>query len=78
MGLYQLCKHKGRARDRCDHVWWGAFQHQRKLHRESLSKWTGEEIRTKAHAEAVFDHMKEGFGPGRWTGEGTLPRIPLC
>ena len=78
MGLYKLCKHKGRARDRCDHVWWGAFQHERKLHRESLSKWANEEIRTKAHAQAVFDHMKEAARAGRLSkGDDRGPEGPL-
>jgi len=25
MGLYKLCQHKGRERDRCDHGWWGGW-----------------------------------------------------
>ena len=29
MGLYKLCEHKGRARDRCDHAWWARFRHVR-------------------------------------------------
>ena len=26
MGLYKICTHKGRARDRCEHAWWGSFR----------------------------------------------------
>ena len=65
MGLYKLCKHKKRARDRCEHGWWGAFQHQGKLHRVSLSKWANQEIHTKAEAQTVFDRMKEAARTGR-------------
>ena len=25
VGLYKLCEHKGRARDRCEHAWWARF-----------------------------------------------------
>ena len=24
MGLYKICEHKGRLRDRCEHAWWSA------------------------------------------------------
>ena len=36
MGLYKLCEHKGRNRDRCEHPWWGSFRGVR----VSLSKWS--------------------------------------
>ncbi len=65
MGLYKLCKHRERTRDRCPHGWWGAFQHQGKLHRVSLSKWANQEIHTKAVAQTVFDRMKEAARAGR-------------
>ena len=29
MGLYKICKHTGRARDRCKHAWWGRFRRRR-------------------------------------------------
>ena len=35
MGLYKLCEHKGRNRDRCEHPWWGTFRGVR----VSLTKW---------------------------------------
>lgn len=44
MGLFKRCAHAGRNRDRCDHGWWGAFQHNGHLYRVSLSKWANEEI----------------------------------
>ena len=65
MGLYKLCKHKGRARDRCQHAWWRAFQHRGRLHRVSLSKWANQEISIKAEAQTVFDRMKEAARAGR-------------
>ena len=65
MGLYKLCTHKGRARDRCDHIWWGSFQYQGRLHRQSLEKWSGQEIRTKAEAQVVLDRMKQAVRSGR-------------
>ncbi len=65
MGLYKLCKHRERTRDRCSHGWWGAFQHQGKLHRVSLSKWANQEIHTKAVAQTVFDRMKDAARAGR-------------
>ena len=40
MGLHKICKHKGRARDRCKHAWWGSFRGKR----VSLAKWTNREI----------------------------------
>ena len=65
MGLYKLCTHKGRTRDRCQHGWWGAFQYRGQLHRESLLKWSNQEIHTKAEAQTVFDRMKEAARAGR-------------
>ena len=40
MGLYKICEHKGRARDRCEHAWWGSFRGKR----VSLAKWANREI----------------------------------
>ena len=65
MGLYKLCKHKGRARDRCEHAWWESIQYRGRLHRQSLEKWSGQEIQTKAAAQAVFDRMKEAIRSGQ-------------
>jgi integrase len=54
MGLYKLCEHKGRNRDRCEHPWWGSFRGVR----VSLTKWANREIRSKAEAGAVLDEMR--------------------
>ena len=64
MGLYKLCDHKRRARDRCPHAWWGAFQYHGRLHRQSLEKWSGHELRTKTEAQAVFESLKEAVRSG--------------
>src|SRR4029453_3309037 len=55
MGLYKLCEHKGRARDRCAHAWWARFRQVR----VSLEKWSNREIATKTEAEAIFDDLKK-------------------
>jgi hypothetical protein len=56
MGLYKLCEHKGRLRDRCEHAWWARFCQVR----VSLEKWLNREITTKTEAEAIFDDLKQG------------------
>jgi hypothetical protein len=60
MGLYKLCEHKGRARDRCDHAWWARFRDVR----VSLEKWSNREIATKTEAEAIFDDLKKAVRAG--------------
>ena len=47
MGLHKICTHKGRARDRCTHAWWGSFRGKR----VSLANWTTREIRSKNEAD---------------------------
>jgi len=54
VGLYKICEHKGRARDRCEHIWWGSFRGVR----VSLAKWTNHEIHNKAEAGAALDEMR--------------------
>lgn len=44
MALYKICRHKGRARDRCAHAWWGSWGYKGRLYRQSLQKWSGEDI----------------------------------
>jgi hypothetical protein len=66
MGLYKLCEHKGRARDRCGHAWWGSFQYKGRLHRASLSRWADETIHTKSEAEVIFERMKDAARDGRF------------
>ncbi len=60
MGLYKLCEHKGRARDRCEHAWWARYRHVR----VSLEKWSNDEIKTKTKAEEVFDDLKKAVRAG--------------
>ena len=69
MGLYKLCEHKGRARDRCEHAWWARFRHVR----VSLEKWANEEIRTKTRAEEVFDALKKAVRAGTFDKRGAEP-----
>lgn len=64
MGLYKLCKHKARARDRCEHTWWGSCQFKGRLHRASLGRWANRQIHTKAEAAAVLDRMKDAIRAG--------------
>lgn len=69
MGLYKLCKHKGRPRDRCEHPWWGSFQHRGVLHRVSLGRWANEDVRSKEQANGVLDRMKEKVRAGAFDAD---------
>jgi hypothetical protein len=60
VGLYKLCDHKGRARDRCAHAWWAQF---RKV-RVSLEKWANREIDSKTDADMAFDDLKTALAIG--------------
>jgi hypothetical protein len=66
MGLYKLCEHRRRARDRCEHAWWGSFQHKGRLHRASLSRSANQNLRTKAQAQAALDRMRDAVRAGRF------------
>ena len=77
MGLYKLCKHKGRARDRCKHAWWGSFQFKRRLHRAGLASWSGQAVYSKAEAQAVFDRMRDAIRSGRFQEHEPDPSGPL-
>src|SRR5437667_8801173 len=68
MGLYKLCRHKERARDRCSHPWWGSFQYKGHLHRASLARWADEKIDSKARANDVFDRMCNAIRAGTFAG----------
>ena len=70
MGLYKLCTHHGRARDRCEHAWWGSFQHQGRLHRASLGKWANREVQSKAEAETILDNMRRAIRAGQFEKPG--------
>ena len=65
MGLFKRCDHKGRNRDRCAHPWWGSFKHGGVLHRVPLSKWADEDIKTKQHAEVVYERFRQAARDGR-------------
>jgi hypothetical protein len=67
VGLYKLCEHKGRARDRCEHAWWARFRHVR----VSLEKWSNREIRSKTEADQVFDELKDAVRNGTFDKRGT-------
>ncbi len=69
MGLYKLCEHKGRNRDRCDHPWWGSFRGVR----VSLSKWANREIRSKAEASAALDELRVAIRAGTFDPRGLKP-----
>ena len=55
MGLYKLCTHKGRARDRCTHAWWGRFKGKR----VSLARWANREVESKAEADIVLGEAQD-------------------
>src|SRR4051812_31329206 len=69
MGLYKLCEHKGRARDRCEHGWWGRFRDAR----VSLEKWANRDIRSKTDADALFDELKNAVRTGTFDKRGIDP-----
>ena len=73
MGLYKLCKHKGRERERCTHAWWGSYHHDGRLHRTSLARWAEQDIRSKADAAAVLDRMREAVRKGTFAKERATP-----
>ena len=74
MGLYKLCEHEGRARDRCDHAWWARFRHVR----VSLEKWSNREIRSKTDADAVFDELRNVVRAGTFDKRGIDPPREVC
>jgi integrase len=69
MGLYKICEHKGRARDRCDHTWWGSFRGKR----VSLAKWANRDIRSKAEADKALDDVKAAIRAGTFDERGLEP-----
>jgi hypothetical protein len=69
MGLYKICEHEGRARDRCEHVWWGSFRGVR----VSLAKWTNREIHNKAEAGGALDEMRTAIRNGTFDERGLEP-----
>ena len=71
MGLYKICAHKGRARDRCEHAWWGSFRGRR----VSLAKWANREIRSKAEADTALDDLRAAIRDGTFDDRGLDPAI---
>ena len=69
MGLYKLCKHQGRARDRCEHAWWGSFRGQR----ISLAKWANRQIHMKAEAATALDELRAAIRSGTFDQRGLDP-----
>jgi integrase len=71
MGLYKICEHKGRARDRCDHAWWGSFRGKR----VSLEKWANRDIKTKAEAAKALDDLRAAIRAGTFDERGLEPPV---
>ena len=71
MGLYKLCTHKGRDRDRCDHAWWGSFRGIR----VSLEKWTNREIQSKTAAAAALDELRTAIREDKFDERGQKPPV---
>jgi hypothetical protein len=71
MGLYKICTHSGRARDRCEHAWWGSFRGKR----VSLPKWTNREIGSKAEAGIALDELRAAIRDGTFDERGLDPPV---
>jgi integrase len=71
MGLHKICTHKGRARDRCEHAWWGSFRGKRL----SLSKWVNREIKSKAEADKALDDLRASIRAGTFDERGLEPSV---
>jgi integrase len=69
MGLFKLCDHKGTARDRCHHAWWGSFRGIR----VSLPKWANHDARTKSEAAVVMDRLRMTIRAGDFDTRGADP-----
>jgi site-specific recombinase XerD len=69
MGLFKICHHKGRARERCDCPWHGGFR-GRKV---SLPRWANREIQTKDDAEAALSELKTAVRAGTFDPRGLKP-----
>jgi integrase len=69
MGLYKLCTHQGRARDRCTHAWWGSFRGRR----VSLAKWTNRAIDSKTEADIALGELRAAIRDGTFDERGLEP-----
>ena len=69
MGLYKICQHKDRARDRCEHPWWGSFRGTR----VSLARWADREFRSKAEAGIALEAFRAAVRTGTFDPRGMAP-----
>jgi integrase len=69
VGLYKICEHRGRQRDRCGHAWWGSFRGVR----VSLVKWTNREIDNKAEATEALDELRRAIRNSTFDARGLAP-----
>jgi hypothetical protein len=69
MGLYKLCEHKGRARDRCGHAWWARFRHVR----VSLAKWSNRELKSKTEAADAYFELRDAVRASIFDKRGLEP-----
>src|SRR5262245_3846006 len=72
MGLYKLCAHPPRERDRCEHLWWGSFRGVR----VSLSRWANREIHNKDEAWIALDDLRRAIRNGTLDEKGLEPPRP--
>ena len=71
MAIYKRCAHRGRDRDRCAHPWYGGYKLPGEARaRVSLTKWNGEDVRTKGQAQAAFDDLKAAIRDGTFNPHG--------
>jgi hypothetical protein len=70
VGLYKICEHDKKARDRCKHGWWGSVRGIR----VSLNRWANREIRSKLDADAVLEQIKAAIRAGTFDERGAQPR----
>ena len=69
VGLYKICEHKGRARDRCGHAWWASFRGTR----ASLARWANRDINSKAEAAAALDELRKAVRNRTFDERGLSP-----
>jgi len=74
MGLYKLCDHTGRQRDRCAHAWWGSCRGRR----VSLSRWTGRQIRTKVEALTALEALRAAVRSGTFERPARARSSPIA
>jgi hypothetical protein len=71
MGIYKRCNHGRRECDRCSDPWYGSYKLPgRPRARVALEKWSGEEVKTKGQALAVFDQLKAEVRVGTFDSRG--------